>query len=83
MEIIKNYVMFVSTTMIQIMSTIGGAGLIATGAYMLNSFLGLAENAQPWQYGLTGVIYVICMIPSIITATKATWNFYIKNEFYN
>ena len=43
METIKNYVMFVSTTMIQIMSTIGGAGLIATGAYMLNSFLGLAE----------------------------------------
>lgn len=81
MEKIKNYVMFVSTTMIQIMSTIGGAGLIATGAYMLNSFLGLAENAQDWQYGLTGVIYILCMISSIVTATKATWTYYVKNEF--
>ena len=82
MEKIKNYVMFVTTMVIQIMSTIGGAGLVATGAYMLNSFLGLAENAQDWQYGITGVLYILCMIPSIVTVTKTTWNYYIKDELF-
>lgn len=78
MEKIKSIVMYVTTMTVQIMGTIGGAGLIATGAYILNSFLGLAENAQPWQYGLTGIVYILCMLPSLITAEKMTRDFYFN-----
>lgn len=78
MERTKNIIMYVTTMMVQIMGTIGGAGLIATGAYMLNSFLGLAQNAQDWQYGLTGIAYILFMLPSLITAEKMARDFYLN-----
>lgn len=78
MERTKNIIMYVTTMMVQIMGVIGGAGLIATGAYMLNSFLGLAESAQDWQYGLTGIAYILFMLPSLITTEKTLRDFYFN-----
>jgi hypothetical protein len=40
---------------------------------MLNSFFGLVPDAAPWQYGLTGLIYIIGMLPTSITVVKAYW----------
>ena len=58
--------------MVNIIVHVGAAGLLAFGVYQLNSFLGLAVGAPSWKYGLTGVLYLICNAPFVVTEVKNT-----------
>lgn len=60
-------------TMAYIITIVGSAGLLATGVYMLNSFMGFAVDALEWRYGLVGILYIIGMMPSSISIVKAYW----------
>lgn len=70
----KKKIVFYVAAMALIMSNIivhvGLAGLLATGVYMLNSFLGLAADAKDWQYGLTGILYLVCNGPFVVMQVK-------------
>lgn len=66
------YVVAMAIIIANIIIHVGMAGLLATGVYMLNSFLGLAANAKDWQYGLTGILYLVCNGPFIAMQVKDT-----------
>lgn len=69
----KKIVFYLAATALIISNIIvhvGLAGLLATGVYMLNSFLGLAANAKDWQYGLTGILYLVCNGPFVVMQAK-------------
>jgi hypothetical protein len=69
----KKIVFYLASTALIISNIIvhvGLAGLLATGVYMLNSFLGLAANAKDWQYGLTGILYLVCNGPFVVMQVK-------------
>lgn len=70
---IKDFMTAMSLTVAYVITVVGSGGLLATGVYMLNSFFGLVPDAAPWQYGLTGLIYIICMLPTSVTVVKAYW----------
>ena len=70
---VKDFMKASMLTMAYIITIIGSAGLLATGVYMLNSFLGLAVDAPAWRYGLVGILYIIGMLPSSISIVKAYW----------
>lgn len=76
MKNIKGFLTALLSSLGLILTVLGSGGLIATGAYMLNSFLGLAPNAADWQYGLTGLIYIVSMIPSTVISIRVYWNAY-------
>ena len=70
---VKEFMKASMLTMAYVITIIGSGGLLATGVYMLNSFLGLAVDAPAWRYGLCGILYIIGMMPSSISIVKAYW----------
>ncbi len=75
---LKRCIVVLAVILVNIIVHVGVAGLVATGAYMLNSFFGWAANAKDWQYGVVGLIYLIIQVPLVGLELKDKWESYLR-----
>lgn len=66
----KKALIIIAMVVVNIVTHVGMAGMLATGVYLLNSYFGWAADVPAWRYGLVGIAYLVCNAPFVIRQQK-------------